>query len=74
MDQNDRAPLHPGVAQKADAVFGAIANGHRRIGAIAEATRLPETTVIRVAGLLRDHGRIGLERADGVELIAAPPA
>jgi hypothetical protein len=71
MDHDQHAPFHPGVAQKADAVFGAIASGHRRIGAIAQATLLPETTVIRVAGLLRARGRIGVERTDGIALVPA---
>jgi DNA-binding IclR family transcriptional regulator len=73
MDQKDYAPLHRGVAQKADAIVRAVANGHRRIAAIAAATHLPETTVIRVAALLREHGRIGVVRAGEVELVPAGP-
>lgn len=68
MDQNQAAPLHPGVAHKADAVLDAISQGHRRIGAIATATRLSETTVIRVAALLRDRGRIDVVRNEQIEL------
>lgn len=63
MDQKDEAPLHPSVAQKADAVFGAIAAGHGAVAAIAGATHLSESTVIRVAALLRDRGRIGVDGA-----------
>lgn len=69
MDQNDQPTLHPGVAQKADAVLGAISEGHSRIGAIAAATRLSETTVIRVAALLRDRGRIHVVGNRQIELV-----
>lgn len=71
MDQKDEAPLHPSVARKVDAVFGAIEAGHSAIAAIAGATHLSETTVIRVAALLRDRGRIGV---DGAGELAAMPA
>ncbi|RYY22478.1 MAG: hypothetical protein EOP62_23100 [Sphingomonadales bacterium] len=73
MDPYELAPLHRGVAQKADAVVRAVAEGHRRIAAVAEATHLPETTVIRVAALLWSRGRIGVVRAGEVELVPAVP-
>jgi len=73
MKQTLPAPLHQGVAQKADAVARAISEGHCRVAAIAEATHLPETTVIRVADLLRRHGRIGVVRAGEIELVPAAP-
>ena len=71
MNDKDSAGFHPGVAQKADAIVGAIASGHRRIASIADATRLPETTVIRVVALLRDDGRIGVKGLDDFEFTLA---
>lgn len=73
MNDKDSAGLPPGVAQKADAIVDAIAGGHRRIASIAGATRLPETTVIRVVALLRDDGRIGVKGPDGIEVTLAAP-
>ncbi len=68
MSETDRPDFHRGVAQKADAVLGAIRSGHSRIAAIAEVTRLPETTVIRVARLLFERGQIGIARTEAFEL------
>lgn len=73
MDQHHQASLYPGVAQKADAIIGAIGNGHRRIAAIAKATHLSESTVIRVAALLRDRGLIGVIQGREIELVGAAP-
>lgn len=73
MDQQHKASLCPGVAQKADAIIGAIGKGHRRIKAIAKATQLSETTVIRVAALLRDRGLIGVLQGSEIELVGAGP-
>lgn len=68
MSETDGPDFHWGVAQKADAVLGAIRSGHCRIAAIAQATRLPETTVIRVARLLLEQGQIGIARTEAFEL------
>jgi hypothetical protein len=68
MSEINEPDCHRGVAQKTDAVLAAIRSGHSRIAAIAEATRLHETTVIRVARLLFDRGQIGIARAEGFEL------
>lgn len=68
MSEIDRPDFHWGVAQKADAVLGAIRSGHSRVAAIAEATRLPETTVIRVARLLIEREQIGIARAEAFDL------
>jgi len=69
MTETSEPDFHWGVTQKADAVLGAIRSGHSRVAAIAKATRLPETTVIRVARLLRERGQIGVARSEGLELL-----
>lgn len=74
MDQNGAATLPGSVAQKADAVFGAILGGHRDVAAIAGATALPRTTVIRVAALLRDRGAITVQTGKSFEFAPASPA
>ncbi|WP_447952845.1 helix-turn-helix domain-containing protein [Sphingopyxis chilensis] len=68
MRQFDGRSFHRSIAQKAEAVLDAIRNGHCRIASIAEATGLPETTVIRVARLLREQGKISVTRNETIEL------
>jgi len=72
MDESYDAPLHPEVAHKADAIMGAIGGGHRLVAAIAEATHLSETTIIRVAALLRDRGLVVVAEPECLDL--ASPA
>lgn len=56
-------PLPPyGLRHKCDVVFRAICEGKDDIGAIAEAVKLPKTTVIRVVALLVELGNVGVER------------
>lgn len=73
MDHIRKPPLHPGVAQKADAVVAAVNRGCRLVAAIAEATHLSETTVIRVAALLRDRGLVRVVCAGDIELLPSLP-
>lgn len=73
MDHKSGPLLHPGVARKADAVAKAISAGYRDIGAIASTTHLSETTVIRVAAMLRGRGLVAL-RPDGLVLVPPPRA
>jgi hypothetical protein len=58
--------LAAGVALKANAVLGVVRGGQFSVAAIAEATSLPVTTVLRVAALLRDRGLLlaGVEHGD----------
>lgn len=71
MDHYDPSMPPGGVAQKVQAVLGAIDAGHREIDAIAHATSLPPTTVIRVAARLRELGRIRLAHRGQVEFLPA---
>jgi len=73
MDQFNFPAPPSGVDQKADLVFRAICTGHRRIGAIAAATQLAPTTVIRVAALLRDLGQIAVSCIDEPEFVPLAP-
>ncbi len=47
-----------GACSKADAVLASVRQGHRRVGAIAAASGLAPTTVLRVAALRRDHRKL----------------
>ncbi|MEL0154834.1 helix-turn-helix domain-containing protein [Sphingopyxis sp.] len=58
-------PLARGVAAKAGAVLAAIADDRRGIDDIASATGLAASTVLRVAALLRDGGRVVVTEAEG---------
>lgn len=58
-------PLAPGVAAKAGAVLAALADDRRGIDDIASATGLAASTVLRVAALLRDRGRVVVTEAEG---------
>lgn len=73
MDNIDQCAPSDGAAQKAEAVFRAICEGHRHIGEIAAATRLHPTTVIRVAAILRDLGCIGAGKEEELELMPVFP-
>lgn len=53
-----KAIPYSGARTKADAVLAAVRQGHRHIGAIAAASGLAPTTVLRVAALLRDHRKL----------------
>lgn len=69
-DDHTKSPI--GADYKCEAVLRAIADGHREIAAIAEVAELPRSTVVRVAALLRDHGRIRIGRGGSFELEILP--
>jgi len=73
MDRDFHSISLSGAGQKCEAVFQAISDGHREIAAIAEATRLPQSTVVRVAALLRHLGRIRIRNRGAFELEAVAP-
>ena len=60
----------PGVRWKAAAVLNAIRDGHRTVEGLSGASGLPPTTILRVAGLLRDLDLVGrLPGSDPLELL-----
>lgn len=73
MDRDFNSISSRGAGQKCDAVFRAISDGHREISAIAETVRLPRSTVVRVAALLRDLGRIRVGNLETFELEVIVP-
>lgn len=68
MDRDFQSISSTGAGQKCEAVFQAILDGHREIAAIAETVRLPRSTVVRAAALLRDLGRIRVGSREPFEL------
>ncbi|ENY81188.1 helix-turn-helix domain-containing protein [Sphingopyxis sp. MC1] len=58
-------PLASGVAAKAGAVLAAIADDRRGIDDIALTTGLAASTVLRVAALLQNRGRVVVTEAEG---------
>ncbi|WP_062764051.1 helix-turn-helix domain-containing protein [Sphingopyxis terrae] len=58
-------PLAPGVAAKAGAVLAALADDRRGIDDIASATGLTASTVLRVAALLQNRGRVVVTETEG---------
>jgi DNA-binding IclR family transcriptional regulator len=73
MGRDFHSILSSGAGPKCAAVFQAISDGHREIAAIAEAVRLPRSTVIRVAALLLDLGRIRVRNREAFELEVIAP-
>ena len=58
-------PLAPGVAAKAGAVLAALGDDRRGIDDIASATGLTASTVLRVAALLQNRGRVVVTETEG---------